>query len=136
MLVGNKSESLADFANRADQKVLTAKGEIEKPKTYEEYSQAAYGAHFSEVGVNPVTGEVRLRRMLGVFTAGRILNEKTAISQAIGGMIWGIGAALQEYTVVDERYGQFVNHDYAEYHVPVHADIQGQSQSGFPPRSR
>lgn len=65
------------------------------------------------------------RRMLGVFAAGRILNEKTARSQAMGGMIWGVGvgAALHEDTVVDKRFGEFVNHDLAEYHVPAHADI-------------
>ena len=61
--------------------------------------------------------------MLGVFTAGRILNAKTARSQAIGGMIFGVGAALIEDVVIDKRYGYFVNHDLAEYHVPVHADI-------------
>ena len=69
------------------------------------------------------TGEVRLRRMLGVFTAGRVLNEKTARSQAIGGMIFGIGAALEEAMILDPRFGCFVNHDLAEYHVPVHADV-------------
>ena len=60
--------------------------------------------------------------MLGVFTAGRILNEKTARSQAIG-MIFGIGAALEEAMILDPRFGCYVNHDLAEYHVPVHADI-------------
>ena len=69
------------------------------------------------------TGEIRVRRMLGVFAAGRILNAKTARSQAIGGMVFGIGAALTEDLVVDTRYGYFVNHDLAEYHVPVHADV-------------
>jgi xanthine dehydrogenase YagR molybdenum-binding subunit len=58
-----------------------------------------------------------------VFAAGRILNEKTARSQAIGAMIWGVGSALHEEAVVDPRHGFFVNHDIAEYHVPVHADI-------------
>ncbi len=87
------------------------------------YSQQSYGAHFAEVGVDADTGEVRLRRMLGVFAAGRILNAKTARSQAIGGMIFGVGAALHEELVVDPRCGYFVNHDLAEYHVPVHADI-------------
>ena len=77
----------------------------------------------SEVGVDMDTGEVRVRRMLGVFTAGRILNEKTARSQAIGGMIFGIGAALEEAMILDPRFGCFVNHDLAEYHVPVHADV-------------
>ena len=61
--------------------------------------------------------------MLGVFTGGRILNAKTARSQAIGGMTFGVGAALTEEVVIDRRYGHFVNHDLAEYHVPVHADI-------------
>jgi xanthine dehydrogenase YagR molybdenum-binding subunit len=62
--------------------------------------------------------------MLGVFAAGRILNEKTARSQAIGGMIFGIGAALEEGMTLDPRFGSyFVNHDLAEYHVPVHADV-------------
>ncbi len=61
--------------------------------------------------------------MLGVFTGGRILNPKTARSQAIGGMVFGVGAALMEAVEVDPRYGTFVNHDLAEYHVPVHADL-------------
>jgi xanthine dehydrogenase YagR molybdenum-binding subunit len=86
-------------------------------------SQQAYGAHFAEVSVDMDTGEVRLLRMLGVFAAGRILNMKTALSQAVGGMIWGVGSALTEEAVVDARYGFFVNHDLAEYHVPAHADI-------------
>ena len=87
------------------------------------FSQQAYGAHFAEVAVNSDTGEIRLRRMLGVFAAGRILNEKTAKSQATGAMIWGVGSALHEHAVVDPRYGYFVNHDLGEYHVPAHADI-------------
>jgi xanthine dehydrogenase YagR molybdenum-binding subunit len=73
--------------------------------------------------VDSDSGEVRLRRMLGVFAAGRILNAKTARSQILGGMIWGIGNALHEEAIVDPRHGFFVNHDLAEYHVPVHADI-------------
>jgi CO/xanthine dehydrogenase Mo-binding subunit len=92
-------------------------------RTLRNFSQQSYGAHFAEVGVDADTGEVRLRRMLGVFTAGRILNEKTARSQAIGGMIFGVGAALEEGMTLDPRFGYFVNHDLAEYHVPVHADV-------------
>jgi xanthine dehydrogenase YagR molybdenum-binding subunit len=102
---------------------LDADGEIRPGRTLRDFSQQSYGAHFAEVGVDADTGEVRLRRMLGVFTAGRILNEKTARSQAIGGMIFGIGAALQEAMTLDPRFGYFVNHDLAEYHVPVHADV-------------
>jgi xanthine dehydrogenase YagR molybdenum-binding subunit len=64
-----------------------------------------------------------VRRMFGVFAIGRVLNAKTARSQAIGGMTFGVAAALTEDLVIDQRYGHFVNHDLAEYHVPVHADI-------------
>ncbi len=102
---------------------LDADGEIRPGSTLRDFSQQSYGAHFAEVGVDADTGEVRLRRMLGVFTAGRILNDKTARSQAIGGMIFGVGAALEEAMTLDPRFGYFVNHDLAEYHVPVHADV-------------
>jgi xanthine dehydrogenase YagR molybdenum-binding subunit len=102
---------------------MEADGEIVPGKTLKDFSQQSYGAHFAEVGVDVDTGEVRLRRMLGVFTAGRILNEKTARSQAIGGMIFGFGAAFEEGMTLDSRFGSFVNHDLAEYLVPVHADI-------------
>jgi len=87
------------------------------------YSQFSYGASFAEVGVDIYTGETRLRRMTGVFAAGRILNAKTARSQLLGGMIWGVSSALHEAAYVDPRYGNWVNSDLAEYVVPVHADI-------------
>jgi xanthine dehydrogenase YagR molybdenum-binding subunit len=103
---------------------VEAKGEIKPGDMNRKYSQQSYGAQFAEVAVDADTGEVRLRRMLGVFTAGRILNEKTARSQAIGGMIFGVGAALEEQLALDPRFGgYYVNHDLAEYHVPVHADL-------------
>ena len=117
---GNRSKPLADLVGASG---LTATGEIKPGKTEQAYTQAGYGAHFCEVSVDSDTGEIRVRRMLGVFAAGRILNAKTARSQAIGGMVFGIGAALTEDLVVDTRYGYFVNHDLAEYHVPVHADV-------------
>ncbi len=105
---------------------LEAEGEVVYMRgdpNYRAYSIHTYGAHFAEVGVDVDTAEVRLRRMLGVFAAGRILNPKTARSQLIGGMIWGVSAALHEGAVVDTRSGAFVNRDLAEYLVPVHADI-------------
>ena len=117
---GGKSVSVASLAGSDG---IEAKGEIKPGDMHKKFSQQSYGAHFAEVGVNMDTGEVRLRRMLGVFTAGRILNEKTARSQAIGGMIFGVGAALEENLVMDDRFGSFVNHDLAEYHVAVHADV-------------
>lgn len=90
---------------------------------WNQHSRHTYGATFAEVGVDAVTGEVRLRRMLGVFAAGRILNPKTARSQLIGGMVWGLGSALHEAAHVDPRFGQIINADLAEYLVPVHADV-------------
>jgi xanthine dehydrogenase YagR molybdenum-binding subunit len=117
---GGKSETLATLAGKNG---LEATGEIKPGAMNKKFSQQAYGAHFAEVAVDRDTGEIRLRRMLGVFAAGRILNEKTAKSQATGAMIWGVGAALHEHAVVDARFGYFVNHDLAEYHVPSHADI-------------
>ena len=90
---------------------------------FKDYSQHTYGASFAEVAVNAVTGEVRLRRMLGVFAAGRIINPKTARSQLVGGMVWGVSSALHEGAHVDPRHGNVVNGDLAEYVLPVHADI-------------
>ena len=102
---------------------LEATGTIKPGQQEKTFTQASYGAHFAEVGVNAVTGEVRVRRMLGVFAAGRILNAKTARSQCLGGMTFGIGTALTEELIHDPRTGKVVNHDLAEYHVPVNADV-------------
>jgi xanthine dehydrogenase YagR molybdenum-binding subunit len=92
-------------------------------ENFKRFSQHTYGASFAEVAVDAYTGEVRLRRMLGVFSFGRVLNAKTARSQLIGGMIWGVSAALHEGGEVDPRYGHWVNGDLAEYLIPTHADI-------------
>ncbi|WP_406141904.1 xanthine dehydrogenase family protein molybdopterin-binding subunit [Streptomyces sp. NBC_01089] len=88
------------------------------------YARHAFGAHFAEVEVDEVTGEVRVRRMLGVFAAGRILNSRTARAQFIGGMVMGIGMALTESSTVDPASGAFVENDLASYHVPVCADVR------------
>ncbi|MER6186155.1 xanthine dehydrogenase family protein molybdopterin-binding subunit [Streptomyces sp. NPDC001652] len=88
-----------------------------------DYSRHAYGAHFAEVGVDTVTGEVRVRRLLGVYAAGRILNARTARSQFIGGMTMGLGMALTEGSTMDAAFGDFTEADLAAYHVPVHADV-------------
>jgi xanthine dehydrogenase YagR molybdenum-binding subunit len=119
VLVAGQSKSLNDLVGTG----LDADGLIVPGKTLTDFSQQSYGAHFAEVGVDVDTGEIRVRRMLGVFTAGRVLNAKTARSQAIGGMIFGIGAALEEGMTLDRRFGYYVNHDLAEYQVAVHADV-------------
>ena len=89
----------------------------------EEVAMHSFGAHFAQVSINELTGEIRLDRMLGVFSAGRIVNPRTARSQFIGGMTMGVGMALHEKGEMDPRFGHVVNHDLAEYHVPVNADI-------------
>lgn len=112
--------SLVDLADGKD---IAEIGSIKPGKTLKDFSQASYGAFFAEVGVHAFTGEVRVRRMTGAFGFGRVLNAKTARSQCLGGMVWGIGSALTEELAFDVRDGHLVNHDLAEYHVPVHADI-------------
>jgi xanthine dehydrogenase YagR molybdenum-binding subunit len=87
------------------------------------YSMYAFGSVFAEVRVDPDFGTVRVSRLVGVYGAGRILNAKTARSQLIGGMVWGIGMALLEDTVFDHRSGRIVNGSLAEYLVPVEADV-------------
>ncbi|TDB86782.1 xanthine dehydrogenase family protein molybdopterin-binding subunit [Actinomadura sp. KC216] len=93
-------------------------------KAREKYARHAFGAQFAEVEVDADTGEVRVRRMLGVFAAGRIINPTTARSQFIGGMTMGIGMALMEESVMDEVFGDYLNRDLAQYHVPACADIR------------
>jgi xanthine dehydrogenase YagR molybdenum-binding subunit len=121
--LGNRSETLQSLIARAAPQGLEAWGEISPARDARNWSQHTYGAHFCEVGVDPVTGECRVRRMLGVFAAGRILNAKTARSQLTGGMIWGVGSALTEGNAVDARYGSLLNQDLATYLIPVQADV-------------
>ncbi|WP_405550531.1 molybdopterin cofactor-binding domain-containing protein [Streptomyces sp. NBC_01171] len=124
--IGDASQSLKEIVERLFPDGLAGEGEVasmaEDPN-YSAYSINTYGAHFAEVGVDADTAEIRLRRMLGVFSVGRVLNAKTARSQLVGGMIWGLSAALHEEAVVDVRTGEFINRDLANYLVPVHADI-------------
>jgi xanthine dehydrogenase YagR molybdenum-binding subunit len=93
-------------------------------KAQAQLSRHAFGAQFVEVRVDADSGEVRLNRVLGVFAVGRVINPKTARSQFIGGMTQGLGMALQEESVMDRGFGDYLNHDLAQYHVPVNADIE------------
>jgi xanthine dehydrogenase YagR molybdenum-binding subunit len=121
--VGDKQVPLR---NAAQNGAITAEDSIEFADLAEQYQQSTFGAHFVEVAVDAATGEVRVRRMLAVCAAGRILNPKAARSQVIGAMTMGVGAALMEELAVDKKLGFFVNHDLAGYEVPVHADIPHQ----------
>jgi len=120
---GSRSVPLGAAAAAAD---LVGEDEITYGDLAKRYAQQTFGAQFAEVGVDAATGEIRVRRMLAVCAAGRIINPKAARSQIIGGMTMGVGAALMEEMAVDTRLGFFVNHDLAAYEVPVHADIPHQ----------
>ncbi len=123
VISGERRMTLADAAG---QQGLVAEDTMEYGDLDKKFQQSTFGAHFVEVGVDAATGEIRVRRMLAVCAAGRILNPKAARSQVIGAMTMGVGAALMEELAVDERKGFFVNHDLAGYEVPVHADIPHQ----------
>jgi xanthine dehydrogenase YagR molybdenum-binding subunit len=89
----------------------------------DQYSMYSFGCHFVEVHVSPVTGEVRVKRVVTCADVGKIINYKTARSQSIGGVVGGIGMALMEESTMDHRYGRYTTTDFASYHIPVHADI-------------
>ena len=120
---GNRAVPLGEAAAEGD---LTAEDAIEFGDLSKQYQLSTFGAHFVEVGVDVHTAEIRVRRMLAVCAAGRILNPKSARNQVIGGMTMGTGAALMEELAVDTKRGFFANHDLAGYEVPVHADIPHQ----------
>jgi xanthine dehydrogenase YagR molybdenum-binding subunit len=86
-------------------------------------SRHAFGAQFCEAWVDADTGEVRVPRLLGVFAVGRVLNPKTARSQLVGGMTMGLSMALHEESVMDREFGDYVNHDFAGYHIAACADV-------------
>jgi len=116
-------ESYAAILARAGQDAVEADASAPPPEEVEKFSMHSYGAQFCEVRVNVVTGETRVVRWLGSFDTGRILNPLTAASQFRGGIIMGIGLALTEGTLFDERTGRIMNPSMAEYHVPVHLDV-------------
>lgn len=117
---GNRSYDLGDAGE------VSADGEMTYGEFKKDYDVGTYAGHFAEVAVDAYTGETRIRRMLAVCDAGRILNPLSARSQVIGAMVMATGAALMEELAVDTRFGFFVNHDLAGYEVPVHADIPHQ----------
>ncbi len=119
----DQSYNLADIIAEYEEQEISAKGQIKPGKNGKDHRQSSFGANFAEVAVHRVTGEIRVKRMTGVYAAGRILNHKLATSQCYGGMIFGIGSALMEEVIHDKHDGRICNHDLAEYHVPVNADV-------------
>ena len=102
---------------------LEATGECGENPEAKRFAMHAFGAQFAEVRVNRDSGEVRVPRLLGVFAVGRIMNAKTARSQLLGGMSMGLSMALHEESVLDPHFGDYANHDFAEYHIATNADV-------------
>ena len=102
---------------------MEATEESKRNSEMSKYVAYSYSVHFVKLLVHPVTGVVRISRVVTACDAGKIVSPKTAESQVIGGVVGGIGMALMEEGIIDNRYGRWVNHNFADYHVPVQADV-------------
>lgn len=122
-LRGGAVEGGKSLTDLLDGQELSEEGHYEPGEIADTHTASGFGAFFAQVRVNRFTGETRVDRMLGAFGFGRVLNEKTARSQCLGGITWSIGAALTEALHFDPRDGHLVNCDLAEYHVPVNRDV-------------
>ncbi|SEU12851.1 xanthine dehydrogenase family protein molybdopterin-binding subunit [Stigmatella erecta] len=123
LVAGGKRDSYAALMKRQKLPSLEAQASSGPGPDSRKYSMHSFGAQFAEVRVDPDLAEIRVSRWVGAFGGGTILNEKTARSQLMGGIIMGIGMALMEESVVDPRNGRFITHDLADYHVPVNPDV-------------
>jgi len=123
LIANGKTDSFADVVKRAGGRPIEERAEVTPDSDRKKWSLHSYGAQFAEVLVDPDLGAVRVTRLVGAFAAGRILNARLARSQFMGGMVWGIGMALHEHSVYDEKLGRIVTRDLADYHVPANADV-------------
>jgi xanthine dehydrogenase YagR molybdenum-binding subunit len=119
----SRALSYADVVKLSGTSSLEALGAAAPGKEQDDYALHSFGAQFCEVRYDEELAKLRVTRLLGVFDCGRVLNHKTARSQMIGGITWGLGMALMEETVRDHRYGAVVTNNLADYHVPVNADV-------------
>ncbi|MFD2415956.1 xanthine dehydrogenase family protein molybdopterin-binding subunit [Amycolatopsis pigmentata] len=119
---GGRAMTFGELLREMDHSSISARGSSAPGEEMTKHSFSSFGAQFCEVRVHRWTREARVSRMLGVFDAGRVINEKTARSQLAGGMIWGVSAALHEGLEL-EANGRFANADFANYLIPVNADI-------------
>jgi xanthine dehydrogenase YagR molybdenum-binding subunit len=117
------SDSYVEIVRRSGGKPIEERGKSGPGEERKKFSMHGFGAQLAEVLVDPDLGTVHVSRMVGVFAAGRILNARTARSQFMGGMVWGIGMALHEHSVFDEKLGRIMTRDLSDYHVPVNADV-------------
>ena len=119
----SRAITVADIMRRENRDVIEAEVPAAASWKRSEYSCYAHSAVFADVRVDPDLGSIQVARLVSAVAAGRIINPKTARSQVVGGAVWGIGMALEEESVIDQQFGRFINHNLAEYHVPVHADV-------------
>lgn len=119
----SKSVSIPEVMRRNNLTEVTETFESKPSPERQKYATMAHGAQFVEVKVDPDLGQVRVTRAIEVTACGKIINPKASHSQEIGGVVWGIGMALQEATEIDHRYGRIMNPNLQHYHVPVNADI-------------
>jgi xanthine dehydrogenase YagR molybdenum-binding subunit len=120
---GARGEDYAALVARQSPQPIEVTSSTRAGAEAQQYSMHSFGAVFAEVRVDEELGEIRVSRVVTAHDVGRVLNAKTAKSQIIGGVVWGIGQALLEETNVDPRTGRYVNADLAEYHLPVNADV-------------
>jgi xanthine dehydrogenase YagR molybdenum-binding subunit len=120
---GTRSEKFSDIISRTPDKSVEVTVETKLDDAEKKFSMCSFGSQFVEVKVDPDIGMVHVSRVVGTYGAGTILNAKTARSQMLGGITFGIGMALTEHTVIDHNLGRIINADFAEYHLPVHADL-------------
>lgn len=118
-----KKISYVEILKQADLATLDITKESKGGEELNKYSMYSFSVHFAKVAVHPTTGIVRVKQVVTTGDAGKIINEKTARSQMIGGVVGGIGMALTEEAIIDHRYGRYVNNNLADYHVPVNADV-------------
>jgi xanthine dehydrogenase YagR molybdenum-binding subunit len=119
----SKSETITTLIARNGNTPVEATATSELPKDRDSFSSHSWGAIFAEVAVDADTHMVQVRRMVGTYDIGTLINQKTGTNQLIGGVVWGIGMALHEETIIDTTNGRTVNESFAEYHVPVNADV-------------
>jgi xanthine dehydrogenase YagR molybdenum-binding subunit len=120
----SRSESYSDILSRAGLARIEGRGKSAMdPAAQSTYAMHAHGAVFAEVKVDPDLGQMRVTRVVGAFAAGRIINPRMVRSQLCGGMIWGVSFALHEQAIMDPRSGRPMNANFAEYHIPVNADV-------------
>jgi xanthine dehydrogenase YagR molybdenum-binding subunit len=115
--------AFTDAMRRGGLSVIEEEASTDASARQKQYARNAHAAVFAEVRVDEDLGTIQVARVVSAAAVGRVLNPKTARSQMLGGVVWGIGMALEEESVIDHAFGRFMNHSLAEYHVPVNADV-------------